>query len=330
MQQFKIFCKVIFFSTVLACSYGIFTYLIKINPYIDILNLLYSPKYDFSTVFLLEKRGILEGRICGTNVHPLGWGQMLALLLSFSYLSKSYMEKVLNASLKKKCLLILLGGIVVVLLINIFLSGSRSAYSSIFVFYFFLFLSFKLKKKIKTISVFGIALLSLGFIIYFQYPTYRDSITSNVDIEGSSVSMRQRQLSTTFDILNEGYQLFGLGKGLVELDNNDNNTISIHNYNINHKINALLGFESILFVKLIEQGICGLWFFLLFYFQSYFFIRQKCKKYLNSDVYIVDGFFLSYLFAIFVTGIQATFYMFFLFSIIYLKYIYIRKAILLK
>jgi hypothetical protein len=148
---------------------------------------------------------------------------------------------------------------------------------------------------------------------------WSENKSTEAGIEGSSISARQDQLTATFKIIGDGYQAFGLGYDLATVANLTNTALPVKN------IEALLGFESIVFRKLAEQGICGLFFFMLFYLQSYTFIRRKCMIHDRGNVLIVDGFFLSYFASIVVTGIQATFYLFFMLSVVYLKYLYICK-----
>jgi O-antigen ligase len=314
IKQLKLLCKFIFGSLIIGCIYGIYVYFVKIDFYAIFIHVLYETEIDFAESFLNEERGILNGRICGTTNHPLAWGQILVLILSFITLCKSHKVKLLT---NNKIIYFLFFSLITV---NIFLTGSRSSILSFIFFLFFLFLSFNLKDKLKTIIyLFGcfvfISLISLQNTELDSFFT-NFAISDNNDIRGSSVSMRSEQLSTAFDLIKDN-PLFGLGYGLVENRNKVYFPIS--------NLSTLLGFESVLFSKLVQQGLFGLFFFFLFYFHVYSLIRHKYEKYLSSDIFIINGFFISYFVSIIVTGIQSTFWLFFLLSTLQLKYCYILK-----
>ena len=72
--------------------YGIFAYLINLNPWTSYLSLIYGneEKYSF---FLTEIRGNLTGRTSGTFEHPLAWGQFWNVLLCFFIVRKEDFSK---------------------------------------------------------------------------------------------------------------------------------------------------------------------------------------------------------------------------------------------
>jgi hypothetical protein len=338
LQQVKCFCIIIFVSTFIGCVYGIFTYVIGENPYIILVNLMYDG-FDFLSDFYDEGRGLLTSRISGTQDHPLTWGQMLGVILSFFFLMQHGDKKnVSQPIIRNKGLSVLFFIGIVLILINIFLTGSRSALFVVFVCLGFVFLSFSLRKKIKYIVIGGVCIFFTIIIIsaysssskidaLIAYVSFWDEKKAeNAEIGGSSVFMRTEQLNSTFEILEGGYQLFGLGYGTAYLASPSvqrNQDAPINELTRIQKINDLLGFESVLFRKLVEQGCVGLFFFLYFYFKVYWFIRKKQIQQEKRKVFIVDAFFLSYLGTIIITGIQGTFYLFFLLSVLYLKYLHL-------
>jgi hypothetical protein len=193
-------------------------------------------------------------------------------------------------------------------------------------FFVLLFLSYSVRKKIKILCVSGLigclTVITLSstvapdklYAFSGNIAFWSEKKSDNVGIHGSSVSARKLQLESTIDILSKGYLFFGLGYGLATIANLTDTAIPVD-------LSNLYGFESIIFKKLIEQGFCGLFFFMLFFFQIYLFIRRQACIFDKKHRFVFDGFFLSYLAAIAVTGIQSTFYLFFLAGIVYLKYL---------
>lgn len=100
----------------IAGVYGILTYVIGFNPLTIFLNTLYNVdvKVDILS-FAEERRGVLTSRVWGTMGHPLSWGQFWGLAIPILLF---YFERYKN----KYCILLLVIGI-----INVFLSGSRAA-----------------------------------------------------------------------------------------------------------------------------------------------------------------------------------------------------------
>lgn len=109
--QVKRLCAILFGTVFIAGVYGIFTYVIKLNPYIIVMGLLANEPVSV-TGMMSEVRGALEGRIQSTLSHPLVWGQIVNVFFCFLLLMRC----------KRKLYLLLLA----VLFLNLFLCGSRS------------------------------------------------------------------------------------------------------------------------------------------------------------------------------------------------------------
>lgn len=319
ISQIKRFLNIFLFSIFLVCTYGIVTYVIKENPYVNVMNItFFGMKNEASEVFIQETRGVLEGRIQGTSLHPLGWGQIMLLFLSFYVLMRKYFP------IKYFWIISSL------LLINAFLSGSRSVVVSSIVIFFFVLLSMNLKLTLKYIVLF-LFFLTVLFVVpisgrlnnYIEYSSasiffWDQDKSDKADIHGSSVSMRMEQLEYSVKMIDEGRELTGLGSGFI---------MDYFQKKGNHPV--MLGFESVLFTKIVEQGFLGLFFFALFYSQIFLYIRKQTKIYINDFIVVrmVDAYFLSYLVGIVFTGIQGdSFEYFFLFTILFLRFISIYKS----
>lgn len=327
IKQFKQFCVVILCLTIIISVYGIFTYIWKANPYVDILTFFYEPTNFVS--YVEEDRGVLDGRISATTAHPLAWGQLLGLLLCFFVLIRKNL--IFKLTFFKKIGYVLFYFLCISLfLVNMFLTGSRTVIAALGIFLCFLFLTFSIKQKLVSLFV-----IFVGLVLLAVVPTKQSSglnafkaniffwdskLADRAGIKGSSTSLRQDQLKAASTLLDGGYHFFGLGKGLVSI--RDDMNLRIKN------IEDLYGFESIILYKLVEQGIVGLFLFLLFYFQFYGYIRKKNVSYFNNkSKFLVDGFFLSYFVSIVLTGIQTTFVFFFLLGMTYLRYLELNNGI---
>lgn len=285
-QITKLHSCLIFFLYILT-TYGIFCYLTQSNIILTAINLIFNPTDNILESFSNEVRGGLEGRIQGFCTHPLAYGGIL--IVSFFYI-------LYFMNLKKNKYISI--GLLILIFINIFLCGSRSALialgAGIFI-YFFILGKFKIKQKIYIIAailtIYFILFISSGFLT--QYQEYINSIIffweNNNEVKGSNFDMRLNQLDASFSIISTDPITFLFGKG-------DKWCL---NYSMTHGglHPQLLGFESILFIGLIEYGVigfviitCGLYFKLLFF----------NKKYGNSP--IIQCFIITFFIFQFFTG----------------------------
>lgn len=270
--------------------YGILTYFIHTNPYINSLYLLYTGSENLYISFQESVRGALEGRVSGTNIHPLGWGQMWNVLLPFFIMTKKYYKQILFY-------LVDLVGI-----INIILCGSRSALVGFLIFLFIFYFS---EKKIRILKY---AFISLTFLLIFFtfFNKYRFVnqmkdylVTSvffwdtekqnNMGIMGSSTEMRLKQFEVAIDIASKNLGGEGYGYKLYSLDH-----YSIYN-------SDLYGLESIVVRKLVEQGWLGLMCFLWLYFLLYIYLISGLGK---EEKFKWFAYSCSYFVCILMTDIQ--------------------------
>lgn len=268
------------------CIYGFFCYTTSSNPILLFLNLFYGSSNAILDSFSIESRGGLSGRIQGLTVHPLEYGGIM--LCFFFYILNTLHDKTYN-KVYNYLLLCFISA-------NIFLTGSRSAIISLILgimIYIYINNQIRFKTKIK----FTICFLSCYFITatYFSFfKTYSDFINSiiffwedNNSVKGSNFDMRLTQLDAAFGLISKDTisYLFGLGDGWVR------------NYSLTHKSMhpVLMGFESILFIGLIEYGVVG---FIILTCGLFFIFFKLSRKFHtpNSVPIMIISFFIFQLF----------------------------------
>lgn len=295
--------------SLLAGIYGILTYILRVNIYIDSLNNVYNVKNDFS-FFMEEIRGGLLGRVYGTMEHPLSWGQYWNLYLCVIYIFKSKINNWLWLAL------------VCIGLINIILCGSRTAIVTQLVFVVFILLSYGIRKIFYILPLIYLFIMLIicsipknyknsGVIDYIESGIFfwDTSKSERAGIVGSSTEMRLSQLRRTIDIMEKNpvggvgynYQYYSMDSGRV--------------------IDAeLYGLESVVFKILIEQGLVGL---VIFFYTLYVLYRFAIESIHNIRIKcLVKGFFCTFIVSILFTGIQSASYIFF---VIFLFFINIKN-----
>lgn len=254
------------------CLYGLFCYFASNNPILNILNLYFGQSNDILNSFSEELRGGLSGRIQGLTNHPLEYGGIM--LCFFFYILNNVQQK------KRKPLVDY--GLLCLISINIFLTGSRAAIISLLLgifLYIYINNQIKLKTKIQ-ISVYFLG----GYFLLMTYSSFFDTFSDfinsiiffwekNDTVKGSNLNMRLTQLDAAFGLISRDTNsyLFGLGDGWVR------------DYALRHNglHPVLLGFESILFIGLIEYGIIG---FVVLTCGVFFMLLKLSRKYHTSNV----------------------------------------------
>ena len=249
--------------------YGIYCYMTQSNPLLNSIFTFSGVDDNMLSHFSQESRGGLTGRIQGLTSHPLVYSGQL-LMAFFLFLYRIDISKRINS---KYVLLEFL------ILLNLLMTGCRSAIIGLAagggVYLLLPTTNVHLKKSITKVFVIlcVIALLSTSFV-----EEYRDFINSiiffwkdsEVSVRGSSLSLRISQLISSFALIGSGTTtlLFGLGHDWCEM------------YALSHNgmHPDLYGFESIIFVGLIELGIVGFLVLTLGTFNMYFFLLKKYGK----------------------------------------------------
>jgi hypothetical protein len=296
------FTKIIAAVSLIMSLYGIFCYIINSNPYMNIIDQL----YENSRNMLAESaRGDLKRRIQGTMSHPLSWGGGCCLLFVY------FLRKNIGISHELKCIILLLLGT------NVILSGSRSVILAFLMIFPLIFLHGNKQQK-RYIFIGSIVLCSIILISLYLIPQlnnykglfessiffWDEEISKDNAIKGSSVTLRAIQLFGAINMIH-GSLLVGLGHGFVNY--------YLSNFGM-HPV--LFGFESFIYVKLVEGGIIGLSIWLYLFYIMYRKVKKKCMKSpYNYNVPILQ----SYVIIFFIYGIFTGFMQLFLcFLILYI------------
>lgn len=279
-KSIKFFNAIIMVSASIIIVYGIFNYIVKINPYMMYISMIADLDIDMSNVFMGEQRGFLEGRISSTFSHPLYLGQ--GALLLFSYLLYEWIGR----GYRFLYLIILIGLIAMVIL-----CGSRSAIIPLVICIFFYVRNIKIRKNILYVIVFLLACMC----IFSNLPknaqktikamifVWDEEITSDADFSGSSIELRREQLDASLKIIEDNIW-FGNGNGYV----------SKHG----KKHTEMLGYESFVLKELVDGGILGVFSYVFFYVLIYIALLKKTNtKMERSRIHsLCCSFFISILF----------------------------------
>jgi hypothetical protein len=115
---------------------------------------------------------------------------------------------------------------------------------------------------------------------------------------GSSSTMRLSQLENMMNILKGKDFLFGYGSGFLASESNFRESLTLE----------MRGFESVIFQKVFDSGMIGCLAFFIFFKRLFDSIKVQC----GSDGLSLAMFFLSYMIAILMTGVQGGSFSFFL------------------
>lgn len=244
----KAIVNTLFFVTI----YGVLTFIIHSNPIQELIatafgNSLLSDYYWGDRI-----------RICSTWSHPIAYG-LICSALFYEFLPYISEKKI-------KVLLLLL-------VFNVLICGSRTSLAA-FLLMGGIFIMFKYKVSKSIIRVVAVMILALP--IYFFVPIVQekvDSVVSTVNgndtLGGSSLEMRESQTEATMLIVSEspifghGYDYIqeGLGYGTDDFKGDWH----------------LLGFESYMYIILIERGFCGLVFEIIILLSILIYAYKKRK-----------------------------------------------------
>lgn len=285
-------------ALILVCIYGVSTYIFRENPYLSFLSKFTGNTKDFVSIaerYASETRGGLMSRISVLTYNPLQYAILLnAFVFVPIYL---YVRKKNNVYLFA----------IILILINLFLTGSRGPLIALWASVLFFFLKYQsLSSKIKYIALiigaFVLILFLPGFEKYASFVKsfifiFDQSVSDAAEISGSSVSGRFLQLSGVWDIIvsvDSRTLLFGYGEGYTEY------YLSLYGFGTD-----VMGFESILFSSLVNYGIIGFllidvspWIFL------FYCIRLLKKKNMISkkNSYILNSMLVTNIIYSFLVG----------------------------
>ena len=302
-SDFFRFARTFYIIVLIGSVYGILTYLISANPFMTFVSTSFRDGILNGTDFFMnEIRGVLHGRVSGFANHPLTWGQLHLLFVIVLPFFKRYLSRKLFI------------GSMFFSSINIVLTGSRSSLVPLLFFIIGYFMIENRKHFMRILFFSGIAFIVFLVLSLFIHNEYIDmarayicfwdeSASDKISVSGSSVSMREEQLDNALYFVGQKNLLVGFGYGFVSNMSDDH---FLREY--------LLGFESVILKVVVEQGILGLFFYLLLFL----FLCLKVMQYRHNfrDNLYVPLMFVCYFSSLVFTGERCTFQMFFLFLVL--------------
>lgn len=312
------------------CLFGIFTYFIGRNPYIEFISKYAGGNADLAgsaTTYAAEVRGGLKSRISVLTYNPL---QYAILINAFIFIPIYQYFKG-----KNKFYIVVIG----LMFINLFLTGSRGPLISLILACSFFYIKYQtLKGKLVFISGSVLALILLltipGLDSYASYIKsilfiFSEKASEAADIHGSSISGRLIQLEGVLSVISGSKSvirtiLFGFGDGYTHY--------FLENYGINYE--GVGAFEGIILSDLLNYGILGLIVVDLFpwLFVSYCIKTANRNNYITKkDAYLLYSMLLTQiLFSFLVGAVYYLIYFSILFCLMKGMMINQRKATLLK
>lgn len=256
------------------CIYGIYTYWTKTNPYMDAMAQ-YCTAEDLSELLarsMEDARGNLSGRITGTSLYTIQYAIMLIIFFWGGLIYKPLFAKKSFYA------------IVFLVLINIYLTGSRGPLAGLLIgIALYLMQVLKTSRQIIYICLFAVFLL-----FCWPYAESYLSLFSDNDIQGSSIEMRFAQFGAALSMVTDNVQSLLFGKGLGYTG------FYLSNYG-RHPV--ALYFESSHVSGIVNYGVLGLLF--IFIGNIYLLLSMslealKRKAICKKSFYVLASFLLSY------------------------------------
>lgn len=273
--------KPIIWSLYIMTIFGFITLAIHDNPYRDLFNT--SPDMAWISSYYFGDRT----RITSTWSHPITYGFICTL---FFYMLVPYMKE-----RKIKILLLFLFG-------SVMICGSRTVlFAFMLLGALYILLCYKVTKAI---GIGAIALL-LGSLSYLTVPIIHDKVedvvataTGSSDTGGSSLDMRDEQLDASLFIFSSA-PIYGHGPDYVQEQIMPNQQIYWQ-----EGLN-LYGFESYLYILLIERGVVGIVMEILVSLALLLYGFRNRRKYKKSAGTIIS-IWLTFIFFSLSTGVMGT------------------------
>ena len=289
IEDIQKMAKPILFTLIGITIYGIFTYITKSNPYGQFV----IENFMEEESIMMKLKGLTgeeeRFRVYSTFSYSFVYGYASSLLALFSI----YIH---NKKIFRKLAIIgIFAG-----LTGAFLCASRTVFLAMsFAFVIYFFFAYNMSKKIS----FAVISIFLGILIYSSVPIVSGYVDNALDVfitggkstAGSSFEMRNKQLmGATAYFANA--PLFGNGYGYIDKElgwgDRENSILDENMY----------GYESIIFLLLIEQGLAGL----LSKFVFFFFLLIYCFRNLKTDKHLATlGLSVMVLFLAFSIGTGA-------------------------
>lgn len=242
-ESYTIILRTMIGVMIICCLYALFlTTMSGINPYVMFFELQEGKNINDGWLAADDR---IFGRISSTFCHPMKWAFFLGLSLIFTCFLFVREKKSKN----------IYYFLIPLLLISAVFCGVRSVLAALFLSFCYFLIR---KGKVKLIFYFLVSFV-LFLLLVSLIPSVSDYLFSIVDfrnksgnVSGSDMDMRLNQLEGAFDEISTCY-LFGHGNDWCTLYALKNG---------NHPI--LLGFESLFFMVLCENGLLGFIVWVLF------------------------------------------------------------------
>ena len=257
-------CKPIILCCLAVELYGIFNYVTHTNPIIEFFNTIYSLGDTRLESFATGDTHADGSRSGVLSIYrytfDYGYNSILFLLMLLYFYFKQHKDKFLLIS----CMLLAFIGLA--------LSGSRTVIiSGMISAIIFVIFSKKSRKKYQTIVgciVIGLAaFLTIPAVNNMVMITIESIFTRTAEVSGSSIDMREAQLQGSLllwsqnPVLGNGYKYIFLDLGWKD----------------GTMVDDMAGYESIVYILLIERGIIGIVVYLIFFISLYGYYLKNMK-----------------------------------------------------
>lgn len=273
--------------------FGIVEFIKNYNPFMDWVRSINS---GFIVEYNEETRFFFNRRVQSTAWHPTAYGgylSMIIILLMIFIGSKFKVNKFKGIFNRRITITIIL---ILILILNIILTASRAVWLASFVsltlvFIFNLKYFFNRNYRIKRIFM----MFLLPIVIFYCINLY--AYLKNEDVSGSTIEMRIEQFNYIKGTI--GHSIYiGLGANSIEevLYKTD-------------QFNEALGFESIIFVFLVNNGVLGLIGLTILFITSYRNMYRPKKSFYSIFFFAI---LISHLILVILSGELRTFRVFWL------------------
>lgn len=263
-SNLKIIFRIVYVGIIILTLFGFFNYITKHASFIEILDI---SGYDQGGKFELSERF----RVQSMFFNPFDYGYICIIMLYFLIWGE------INNYLSKKQLFVS----VICCLFGVITCGCRT---NVFCLFIGLVAYVIMKYNLKSQLVFALVACLIIVSTYIFVPYIHNvgdyvlsMFSSDAYVEGSSIEMRLLQYTTVFYyvqghwLTGNGYNYFNIDMGWA--DGGRENLID----------EDLYGLEGVLMNHLLERGIIGIIFYLLFYIILFvFFIKNKYVDFTTS------------------------------------------------
>ena len=295
----KTMIVMIIFSSLIVGVYGIYCYFTETNPYIMYIILKYGDEGIVGGGEIGSSARGLSHRVAGNIGNPVYYGGVLLLLISFCFIE-----------IQKRILSLFRYIVVLILVIALIFTGSRSSLGPILLF-MVLYLYHKYKRRSLIIAAVFLFFLYLFLPVISQYVEIGDFLSSfdfsanRSDVRGSTFELRYSQLKGLTDIVGDNI-FFGNGVGWVA------DYVAKYGH---HPV--LEGFESLIYSSFTDGGLWGVLLVYPFLFYELYKFTGRYSNYGKS--FFPKLFILIYIIFSLLTGMYGV-KMFIVFLLLIVNY----------